>query len=66
MAYDTKCYDLADAFLADEPTLQSENKKRALAQTIQDAIEDWIGWERDHAADGPLPTAAEMRGIFKE
>lgn len=49
MAYDTKCYDLAAAFLEDEPTLQTENKKSALAQTIQTAIEDWIQWERDHS-----------------
>lgn len=47
---DTKCYDLAEAFLEDEPTLQSEHKKKALAMAIQDTIEGWIDWERDHAA----------------
>lgn len=57
MAYDTKCHDLAEVFLKDEPSLQSAHKKRALAQTIQDAIEDWIKWERDHTrrlADPPV------------
>lgn len=50
MAYDSRCYDLAETFLADEPALQTENKKKALAQTIQTSIEDWIQWEHDHAA----------------
>ena len=48
MAYDSRCYDLAEVFLADEPALQTENKKAALAQTIQEAIETWIEWEHDH------------------
>jgi hypothetical protein len=57
MAYDTKCFDLAEAFLEDEPTLQTENKKKALAQTIQTAIEEWIIWERDHAAAASVADA---------
>ena len=48
MAYDTKCYDLAQAFLEDEPMLNIETKRAALAQTIQTEIENWIEWERDH------------------
>jgi hypothetical protein len=39
MAYDTRCYDLAEA----------------LAQTIQTAIEEWIIWERDHAGRVLMP-----------
>jgi hypothetical protein len=66
MGYDPRCYDLAEVFLADEPALQTEHKKSALAQTIQEAIEDWIGWEHDHAAQEPLPTAADVHGILKE
>ena len=45
MAYDTKCYDLAKAFLSDEPALNSEDKRKSLAQHIQTEIENWIGWE---------------------
>jgi hypothetical protein len=36
------CYDLACDFLRDEPKLSSPINKNKLAQTIQDAIEDWI------------------------
>ena len=48
MAYDTKCYDLAAAFLHDEPELDTEDKRTSLAQTIQTEIENWIEWEREH------------------
>lgn len=41
MSYDSKCYDLAGAFLEDYP--QSTDKECAeLAQDIQDAIEDFL------------------------
>jgi hypothetical protein len=39
--YDPKCEDLAAAFLADHPPF-SRFEKEHLAQTIQDAIEDWF------------------------
>jgi hypothetical protein len=58
MSYDAKCYELAEAFLADEPTLQTENKKRALAQTIQTTIEEWISWEH---RDTPPRRSGEPR-----
>jgi len=41
MSYDTKCYDLASAFLEDEP-LSNEKDCHELAQLIQTTIEDWI------------------------
>lgn len=42
MSYDTKCYDLAEAFLEDEPALNNESHRKALAQEIQNAIESFI------------------------
>lgn len=57
MAFDTKCHDLATAFLGDEPKLDTPENRDALAQIIQTAIEDWINYEntdsvaaRRHAA----------------
>ena len=41
MAYDSKSYELAEHFLADEPRA-SEADKRELAQQIQDAVEDFF------------------------
>lgn len=46
MSYDPKCYELAEAFLADEPLLNSKAWKNQLAQIIQDAIEGEISWMR--------------------
>ena len=51
MSFDSKCYDLAEHFLSDEPALQSERNRNRLAQAIQDAIEDWIEGERPLAPD---------------
>ena len=42
MAYDAKCYDLAKAFLADEPQIDTEANRDDLAQSIQDVIEQAI------------------------
>lgn len=42
MPFDPRCYKLAEAFLADEPEIQTETDTRALAQRIQEAIEEWI------------------------
>lgn len=41
MAYDSKCYDLAEQFLEDikDPTIY---EKAELAQIIQDAIDEWF------------------------
>ncbi len=43
MSFDSRCYDLAEIFLFDEPKLRP--KTNQLAQAIQDAIEDWIEME---------------------
>lgn len=48
MAYDTKCYDLAEAFLEDEPHLNTEWRRDMLAQVIQTAIQDFITCEQDN------------------
>ena len=41
-SYDQDCEDLARGFLEDDGTLTDERLKE-LAQTIQDAIENWLG-----------------------
>lgn len=46
MAFDTKCYDLAEAFLEDEPHLNTEGRRNELAQLIQTTIDDFIACER--------------------
>ncbi len=43
MSFDSRCYDLAEIFLLDEPKLRV--KTNQLAQAIQDAIEIWIDME---------------------
>jgi len=40
--FDSKCYDLASAFLEDEPALFTDAKCNALAAEIQQTIEDFI------------------------
>ena len=42
MSYDQKCFDLAKAFLEDEPDLDNERGAEELAQAIQEVIEAWI------------------------
>lgn len=44
--FDPKCYDLAAAFLSDEPSLNSEAARSTLADAIQQAIEDEIEFMR--------------------
>lgn len=46
--YDTKCYDLAEAFLEDTPHLNTEARRKALASDIQDAIDTFIDYEQTH------------------
>lgn len=46
--FDTKCYDLAEAFLEDEPHLDTEKRRNELAQIIQTAIEDFIASEQNN------------------
>jgi len=45
MSYDTKCYDLASAFLDDEQDVTEQDRDR-LAQHIQTGIEDWLRFYR--------------------
>jgi hypothetical protein len=40
--YDTKCYELAEAFLSDEPGLDTGKNIDQLAKDIQQVIEDFI------------------------
>lgn len=42
MTYDEKCYELALAFLADEPELNTDENADDLAMVIQGEIEDYI------------------------
>ena len=49
MAFDSRCYDLAEVFL---PPDASEEDKTRLSQAIQDAIEDWLlDRERQYQAE---------------
>ena len=58
MAYDTRCYDLAEAFLEDWPHLDTTKRRDALAQVIQTTIEDWINYEHDNY-EPPVPPGFE-------
>jgi hypothetical protein len=40
--FDPKCLDLAEAFLEDEPNLNTKDGARNLAICIQQAIEGWF------------------------
>lgn len=42
MAFDQRCYDLAEVFLTGSPELDYELNRRRLAQAIQDAIENTL------------------------
>jgi len=44
-SYDSKCYDLAEAFLSDEPALNNEALCHELALEIQQTIENFIAYE---------------------
>ena len=45
MLVDTECYKLAVYFAPDNG---SERQVMALAQHIQDAVEDWLRYETEH------------------
>lgn len=42
MAYDAKCYELAEDFLEEEPDIDTEKNRALLAQLIQDAIDNFM------------------------
>lgn len=44
--FDSGCYELAAAFLSDEPALNTEAARSTLARAIQDCIEDEIDFMR--------------------
>lgn len=46
MAFDQKCFDLAQMFLSDTPHLETKKRTDELAQIIQTTIEDWIAFEQ--------------------
>lgn len=48
MAFDQKCFDLAEAFLEDQPHLATAKRTDELAQYIQNAIESFIEVENDN------------------
>jgi hypothetical protein len=52
--YDTKCYDLAEEFLSDTPEHATIKNTNALAQMIQDTIEDFL-----HDLENPEPEDEE-------
>lgn len=54
--YDSKCYDLAEAFLEDEPSLNNAVNRHNLALEIQAAIESEIQYMRDTC---PLSSSVE-------
>lgn len=58
MAFDPKCYDLAEAFLVDEPAIASEENKKKLAQAIQTVIEEEIEYLKS-----PCPSCGEPIGL---
>jgi len=45
-SFDPKCYELASAFLSDEPDLNTEAARTTLACEIQECIEDEIYFMR--------------------
>jgi hypothetical protein len=47
MAFDRKCFELAEYFV---PAPASPRLRHELAQHIQDAVEDWLNAERDRLA----------------
>jgi len=56
--YDAKCFDLGEFFLEDEPGLNTEANRRALAIEVQEAIESFIADKRRNY-EPPDP----MRGV---
>jgi hypothetical protein len=46
MSHDVKCYELAEAFLSEEPSINSPANCSKLADQIQGVIEDFIESER--------------------
>lgn len=66
MSYDSKCYELASAFLQDWPTKNTEENRDKLAQHIQTEIESEIEFVLEPVAarcelcGEPMPSGEEM------
>ncbi len=61
MGYDVKCYDLASEFLSDEKdSVNTIGNRAALAQLIQDTIEQEIEDMQDRPPLPDLPTLPEL------
>lgn len=58
MAYDSKCFDLAQYFLGCEGD-DGDDTQASLAQAIQDAVEDWIAGQEE--LKEPCLTDAERK-----
>lgn len=56
MAFDPKCYELAEYFLRDNGAATGDHKDD-LAQAIQDAIEDWSPPREEYPDNGPTDPA---------
>lgn len=62
MAYDPKCFDLAQAFLEDHADLNNADRRHELAQTIQRTIDVWIEDERQSEFErGPIANKVSAR-----
>jgi hexokinase len=59
-SYDARCEDLAEYFLSDEA--HDDEHVQKLAQTIQDAIEDWLREKNDSKGDSYAETDKPMSG----
>lgn len=57
--YDEKCYELAEYFLSEDADLDVSD----LAQTIQDAIEDWLLQMGRGQKDEKRKIASARKGI---
>lgn len=57
VTYDAACYDLAERFLADVPTINTDDNRHELAGNIQRTIEDFIEYE----APSPPGNAEERK-----
>jgi hypothetical protein len=60
LGFDSKCADLADHFLQDEPA-EIVRKRNDLAQAIQDAVEDWF--EVEHSSGAEMITVEQLREL---
>jgi hypothetical protein len=63
ISYDSRCYDLAEVFLEDEPNLNTDQHKVHLAAFIQEAVESEIQWMRDQHARPARTNETETKDV---